>query len=58
MKRASYREAIKWIADEDEPTIMDPEVISGFISVLLIADIFDVSSKKVAADVLKQREKL
>jgi hypothetical protein len=57
MKRASYREAVRWIAFNDEPSETDAESIEGYISTLLIADIFDVDPSKVAKDVLKERNK-
>jgi hypothetical protein len=57
MKRASYRTAVQWIADNDEPTITDPAEMDGLISVLLVADLFEVESSKVAADVIALRKK-
>ena len=57
MKRALYRHGIEIIALNDEPTEMNPEEIKGFISVCLLADLFDVGVERVAADVLKFRKK-
>lgn len=57
MKRASYRHAVDWIAVNDETAEMDLGYIADFVSVLLIADIFDVDPHKVARDVLKIRQK-
>lgn len=57
MKRASYRDGVAWIANNDEPGEEDPEVIRGFISTLLLADIFGVPEEKVAADIVKARKK-
>lgn len=57
MKRASYREAVRWIAVNDEPTDTDSDSIAGYISTLLIADIFDVEPSKVANDVLRERNR-
>jgi hypothetical protein len=54
-KRASYRFGIAWIALNDETGETDVEQVKGFISVLLLADLFDVPPEKVAADVLKFR---
>jgi len=56
MKRASYREGVAWIATNDEPEESDPEIVQGFISTLLLADLFGVPEEKVAADVLKARK--
>ena len=55
MKRASYREAVAWIAWNDEPTEDDEEVVAGSISVILIADIFGVEPARVARDVVRHR---
>lgn len=55
MKRASYRYGVEWVAFNDEPGEMNPERISGFISVCLLADLFDVTSEKIVADVLRIR---
>lgn len=52
MKRASYREAIKWIVHNDMPDDGDRGL--GHISCCLIADIFDISEDKVLDDVFKE----
>jgi hypothetical protein len=57
MKRASYRNAVAWIALNDETTEIDPQEIRGFISVVLVADLFDVDALKVASDVVRYRMK-
>jgi len=64
MRRASYKEAIAWIAQNDDPGSdllgrinLDYELIEGQISVGLIADIFGVTTDKVARDVIKFRQK-
>lgn len=57
MKRASYRDAIDYIACNDEPTEMNPEDVNGFATVQLVSQIFDVPSEKVAADIVKLRKK-
>jgi len=59
MKRASYRVGVQWIADNDETfdrgqTVED---ISGYISTLLLADLFGVEPARVAADVVRIRAK-
>lgn len=59
MKRASYRDAIDFIALNDEAGTDDgPEEIYGYTSVLLVACIFAVDQHKVAADVHKYRQKM
>jgi O-glycosyl hydrolase len=55
MKRASYRDGIQWIAQNDEPGEMDPDCVAGFISVALLADLFGKDQAQVAADVVRVR---
>jgi hypothetical protein len=57
MKRASYRDGVAWIAHNDEPLSVDREEIEGFISTLLLADLFHVEASRVADDVLRLKEK-
>lgn len=56
MKRASYREGVTWIALNDEPLDMDPDSIAGYISTILLADLFGVEAARVAKDVLRRRK--
>lgn len=49
---ASYKEAVRWIADNDNDSEKDVENVDGTISVLLIADLFGKESRKVAEDVV------
>lgn len=56
MKRPSYRAAVRWIADNDEPAEREAETIAGLISVVLVADLFGVEPARVAGDVLKARK--
>lgn len=56
MKHASYRFGVEWIAQNDAPGDGDDaEALAGYISVLLLADLFGVEPAKVASDVLKRR---
>lgn len=60
MKRASYREAIAWIADNDSGGVHDalePERVAELITSVLVADIFDVECIKVGQDVVRYRER-
>lgn len=54
MKRASYKEAINWIAYNDCP---DDKYSLGHITSCLIADLFEVDIVKVLTDVFKVKEK-
>lgn len=55
MKRPSYKQAVNWIAGNDEPGILDREEMMNLISVVMIADLFEVEPIKVADDVIKAR---
>ena len=57
MRRASYRDGVFWIAWNDEPTDRDADAIAGYISTLLLADLFGVDPYRVANDVLRLRQK-
>jgi hypothetical protein len=57
VKRAGYRAGVAWIAVNDEPTDRDAESIAGYVSTLLLADLFEIEPARVAADVLRAREK-
>jgi len=54
-KRPSYREAVRWIADNDEPLETDLETIAEMISVQLIADLFGKDPEGVAVAVAIER---
>lgn len=54
MKRASYRNAIDWIAQMDSPAddgSLDPETVKELVSSALVADIFDCEPIPYAAAV-------
>jgi hypothetical protein len=58
MKRANYRDAISWIACNDDaggPGALNFETVRGYTSVCLIADLFGVEQKRVARDVVRYR---
>ena len=60
MKRASYREAIAWIALNDsagDNDALDPTRASELVSSVLIADLFDVPMEKVGEDIVRYRKK-
>lgn len=59
MKRASYREAVAWVALNDpggDSDALDTDVVSGLITVCLVADVFDVDPIKVGKDVVSFRK--
>ena len=57
MKRASYRDAIDFIAWNDEALELDEEIVSGLATVLLVASIFGVDTTRVARDVVRLRKR-
>jgi len=60
VKRASYREAVQWIASNDAPgddDALEVEAVRGYISTCLVADLFGVEAERVARDVVRARER-
>lgn len=53
MKRASYREAIEWLAYNDDNEWLDDEEPSPSVSAGLVRDLFDVDTEKLCADLKK-----
>lgn len=53
--RASYRNGIRWIAGNDEPSCVSVDTVSEMISVCLLADLFGKDPVSVAKDVVKAR---
>lgn len=61
MKRASYRDAIDWIAQNDSGADDDalvPERVAELVSSVLVADIFAVECERVGRDVVRCRKAL
>jgi len=59
MKRASYREAVRWIAGNDNDGNGDDlTTVSEYISTALVADVFGTDVDRVAADVMRERAKV
>lgn len=58
MKRRGYKFGCQWIADNDnpgDPDALNVETVSGFISVLLLADMFGKEPEEVALKVVALR---
>lgn len=51
-----YGSAVIWIANNDEPAIMDLDEIESQISVQLVSAIFNVPAHLTAKAVLEERE--
>ena len=59
MKRASYREAIEWLALNDDNHYLEEEADVGLsVSASLVSDLFDVGDAKVLVDLKRKIEKL
>ena len=61
MKRASYREAINWIVENDDPEWLNPSEdgrINPTVSVFLIADIFEVQIARIVQDTRHRIDKI
>jgi len=57
-KRASIREAVAWIASEDDPASgPDFEVLRYQLTVCLVADLFGLTTEEVARRVVAERRK-
>lgn len=56
-KNPSYREAIEYIALNDEPMEMDAEAMTGMPTVHLVSVIFGTPRETVAQDVVDYRAK-
>ena len=56
MKRANYRDAVDFIAWNDEAMELDEEEVRQLASVLLVASIFGVDTSRVARDVVRLRK--
>lgn len=53
---ASYRAAIRWIAENDESATTDHETVSLQVTVCLVADLWHKLTDTVASDVLAERK--
>lgn len=58
MKRASYRDAIGWMAWEDDTEWLSDGVGAISVTACLVADIFDVPREKVEVDLRKAVAKM
>ena len=57
MKPSLYKQAVTWIAANDEPTFMLPIEMADLISVCLVADLWNRTPGEVAIDVIIERKK-
>jgi phage regulator Rha-like protein len=57
LKRASYRDAINFIAFNDEPLDRDPASAGTYTTSLLVAEIFGTTTERVGRDIVRLRER-
>ncbi len=53
---ARYRDAVQWIASNDDQDLGDPAEGGFLVSIQLIADLFGREAETVAADVRRRRD--
>src|SRR5687767_8100100 len=57
MRRPGYREAVRWIAENDDTQwLEEPDPEGGYfysVTCAMVADLFDKDQKEVAADISK-----
>lgn len=54
--RPTLQEAVRWIAENDEPLLLEVAQVEELISVMLIADLFGKTPQVVAGLVVNHRE--
>lgn len=57
---AKYSDAVAWIADNDsngDSDALETETVSGYVTTLLVADVFGKDAQQVAADIVARRKK-
>lgn len=60
-KRASYREAIAWVAENDacgDDDACDLEVVESYLTVALVADLFGKTTEEVGQAVVAYRKRI
>lgn len=57
-KRASYREAVRWIALNDNSGSNDTVLeVRGYVSTLFVADLFSKDENEVAEAIIRERNR-
>ena len=59
-KVARYKDGVAWVARNDDPGSLDAqdvEVLSGMMTVALLADLFAMPAHSVAEDIVRFRQK-
>lgn len=54
--REGYRFGVRWIAENDDADTLDVEAVAGYISTLLLADLFHKQPADVAKDIVRWRQ--
>lgn len=55
--RPSIKRAVEWIAYNDEPRDRDVNTVSELLTVLVVADMFDVEPEVIAKKIVNLRKK-
>ena len=55
-KMMSLAQAVDWVAGNDEPLDLEFESVESFISVMLVADIYQLKASQVATMVINRRK--
>jgi hypothetical protein len=58
MKAPCLRDAVAWVALNDEPTILVADEVVGMATVALIADLFGKDQEEIARRVVKLRTQM
>lgn len=56
MNRPSYKQALQWIADNDDTEWLRDEHGCLSVTAALVADLFGVSDERIKKDLLKKTE--
>lgn len=57
MKRASYRDAVDFIACNDDPSELGASRVADLTTTVLVANIFGVDAERVAQDIVRHRKR-
>jgi hypothetical protein len=56
VKRPAYRDAIRWMADNDDILWLDDRNGCPSVTACLVADLFGVTDERVTADLRRRRD--
>lgn len=56
MRRPSYREALRWIVDNDDTEWLEDDGGHTSVTAAFLADMFGVTDERVRADLIKAKK--